>query len=178
MAIKSLLPEHESLRHKSLDIALREKTVGHRDGLDVLKTVHDPLACPESMLPWLAMILQPPFWSESMSVYDKRRALASAKELRRHKGTPYAVRLAMESVGLDARVEEWYEYGSTPGMFRVVVDTVGAEYDDASMAMAETMIDRVKRASAHLEEIQVQAGVAAAQLYVGGFIHIYEKGEL
>ena len=178
MAIKSLLPEHESLRHKSLDIALREQLTEHRDGLDVLKTVHDPFNCPESMLPWLAMILQPPFWSDAMSVYDKRRALASARELRRHKGTPYAVRLAMDAVGLDARVEEWYEYGSSPGMFRVVVDTVGAEYDDTSIQIAETMINRVKRASAHLEEIQVQASVSAAQLYVGGFIHIYEKGEL
>jgi len=98
--------------------------------------------------------------------------------MRRHKGTPYAIKLAMATVGLDARVEEWYEYGGEEGMYRVIIDTIGAEYDDATMQMADMMVNGVTRASAHLETIQVQASVDAAQLFIGGFVHIYEKVEL
>lgn len=178
MVTKTLLPLHEPSRLKSIDIAIREQMSDHRDGLDVLATILDPMNCPETMLPWLAAILRPPFWSETMTVFDKRRALANAKEMRRHKGTSYAIRLAMAAVGLDARVEQWYEYSGTPGNFRVVVDTVGAEYSDASLQLADELIESVKRASARLDEIQVQATVDPAQLYIGGFVHIYEKVEI
>ena len=178
MLIDTLLPAHESTRLKSIDIALREQIDEHRAGIDLLQTIRDPMTCPASMLPWLAAELRPPFWLESMTEFDKRRALASAKEMRRHKGTPYAIKLAMATVGLDARVEEWYEYGGEESMYRVIIDTIGAEYDDATMQMADMMINSVTRASAHLETIQVQAIVDAAQLFIGGFVHIYEKVEL
>ena len=55
----------------------------------------------------------------------RRELIKSAIELHRYKGTPWAVRRALELLGLRVDVQEWFDIGSAPYTFRVRVAVTG-----------------------------------------------------
>lgn len=56
-------------------------------------------------------------------IHDKKvNLIRNAYEIKRYKGTPYAVKKALELVGLTGVVQEWFEYGGAPYWFRINID--------------------------------------------------------
>lgn len=54
---------------------------------------------------------------------DKKvNLIRNAYEIKRYKGTPYAVEKALELVGLTGTIQEWFEYGGAPYWFRINID--------------------------------------------------------
>lgn len=69
---------------------------------------------PERLLDILAKDFRIEWWSQEMSVEDKRETLKSSWFVHRKLGTKGAVKRALSSVYAESDVSEWYEYGGVP----------------------------------------------------------------
>lgn len=109
-------------------------------------------------------------WEMSLEWYDpavdiesKRTTLKAATLLKEKAGTKWAVSEAVDAVyGVKPEISEWFEYEGEPGHFKAKVNA--AKSFDFSKVLAA--IEYVKRASAHLDEIEMMT-TEEAQLFVG-----------
>jgi phage tail P2-like protein len=124
----TLLPPTATPLAKALDI-LEERLFG----LPVDVITKDPATVEAGLLDHLA-------WENSVDVWDpdwpedvRRAMIARSDELHQTKGTPYAVRLALELCGASAELEEWWEDGvnGVPGTFQVTAYVTRNLYEDA-----------------------------------------------
>lgn len=73
----------------------------------------------------------------------------------RIKGTPWAVRTALESaLSVPADVEDWFTYGGKPYFFRVILDVTQAGMDEARMADALRIIRTAKNVRSWLDYVR------------------------
>ncbi len=127
----SLLPPNATATERSLAVATaRIGAVPHP-----LDTLWNPHACPEKILSWLAWALSVDDWNPDWPEKVQRQVIAAALKVHRYKGTPGAVRLAVEAMDYeDFRVTEWFEQNppGAPYTFSVDVDVIerGVEKDD------------------------------------------------
>lgn len=55
--------------------------------------------------------------------HDKKvNLIRNAYEIKRYKGTPYAIEKSLELVGLTGTIQEWFEYGGDPYWFKIIID--------------------------------------------------------
>ncbi|MCC5807244.1 MAG: phage tail protein I [Opitutales bacterium] len=66
----------------------------------------DPWTCPAHLLPWLAWALRVDQWEPEWSTATKRSRIAAAIAAHRRKGTPWAVKRALEPYGSGEVIEE------------------------------------------------------------------------
>lgn len=104
----------------------------------VISTIWNPWQCPAELLPWLAWALSVDVWDDNWSEIQKRREIAAAPEIHRQKGTRRAVSLALQGLGLDFDLVEWWqpEPVRRRGTFRVRIENT-----DASGIPDKTIID-------------------------------------
>ena len=103
--IDSLLPPNATKLERDLETLL-----AHSNDLPVaIKTLWDPWTCPVSLLPWLAWANSVDDWQESWPDAVKRRVIADAFDVHRYKGTPYSVQKALDSLGVQTDILEWWE---------------------------------------------------------------------
>ena len=76
----------------------------------------------ESLLDLLAWQFHVEGYELAQTIEEKRDLVKNAIELHKHKGTKYAVQKALESVGIEGNIEEWFEYGGKPYLFRITTD--------------------------------------------------------
>jgi phage tail P2-like protein len=171
----SLLPLNESTRLKAISIAIREEFARIFARIETIKPISSPLACPIEYLSAHKADRRPLIWNETLTEHQKRNLLASAPLVRLRAGTIGVVLQALESFGLNAHIEEWDVFEGEPATFRVVIDTVGSNYDDATLAQLERLINAAKRLSSHLIDIQVQASIDSLSIYIGGLDQAFEK---
>ena len=90
---------------------------------------------------------------------DARRALIkSAIDLHRHKGTPYAISLALTLRGLSGRSVEWFEYGGDPFHFRVKAKIPqGQAFSASDWDSLVAIVEEAKNVRSHFEGITLQA---------------------
>lgn len=58
-------------------------------------------------------------WERIETVEEKRKAIKSAIQLHRYKGTPWAVKHALKSIGHDSELKEWFQYNGNKYRFKV-----------------------------------------------------------
>ncbi|WP_022850649.1 phage tail protein I [Limisalsivibrio acetivorans] len=95
-------------------------------------------------LAWQFNLSGPEGWSLALDVEPKRRLIKEAIELHRHKGTPYAVRRVLEILGLEGRIEEWFDYDGEPYTFRVHIDVSDRPYTEELDAKLDELITALK----------------------------------
>lgn len=125
--------------------------------------------CPETVLDALAVSWKVDWYDTTYPVEKKRSIIRNSMAVRRYMGTAWSTRRALNDVWADSSIEEWFQYGGTPGCFRVICNIT----DPSVTADLETIRGNVllyKRESAHLESINfmVQRGIqigAAAKAY-------------
>ena len=61
-------------------------------------------------------------WLLADTLAKKVNLIRNAYTIQKYKGTPYAVKKALEIVGLAGTVSEWFEYGGQPYWFRIEID--------------------------------------------------------
>lgn len=97
-------------------------------------------------------------WNAALTDESRRTLIKSAIELHRYKGTPYAVRLAIEQMGLSGRPVEWFDYGGNPFHFKISAKIpVGRAFTDADW---QTLLDRIedaKNVRSRLEGVTLSA---------------------
>ena len=78
-------------------------------------------------------------WNLAGTETARRALLKRAIELHRHKGTPWAVRTALETaLRTEATIKEWFNYGGKPYFFRVRLDVFRVRLDVSNLGLDES----------------------------------------
>jgi phage tail P2-like protein len=78
----------------------------------------------ESVLPFLAWQFHIEGYDQAQTIQEKRNLIKNAIELHRYKGTPYAIKKVFQALGLDASLQEWFDYNGDPYRFKVFVRNI------------------------------------------------------
>ena len=86
-----------------------------------------------------------------------RGLIKQAIELHRYKGTPWAVRTALDIFGGGAKVVEWWQDApqGTPYTFRVEMEVLDQGLDDAAWDAMLRVIEATKNVRSHLDALQL-----------------------
>ena len=161
--MSDLLPPNATSAERAVDSAsarLDELPVALRD-------LWNPWRCPPALLPWLAWALGVEAWDPDWPEPTRRRFCAEAFEVHREKGTVAAIRRVLDLIGAVYEYTEGPDGGLDPLRAKVAIlnseSIVLDGIDDVRAAL-----DRVKRASVHLE-IEIRAGFRARTHMAAGF---------
>ncbi len=149
----SLLPHSSTQLERDLEKLL----AGACDMPLHIRQLWDPVTCPAALLPWLAWANSVDDWQESWPERVKRNVIAAAFDVHRYKATPYALRAALDALGIKTEVVEWWEPQGTgvPGTQTVTALLNDNITDDGGLINAEMLrmisrtIYKTKRASIH-----------------------------
>lgn len=173
--LPTILKPNATLHDRALEQAIR---TGKPD-LTPIATLMNPDTCPMHLLGWLAWSLSVDVWDPDWSETTKRSVLRASLEVHRKKGTVGSVRRALEGIGFEADIREWFEVDGVelaraPGTFEVISifpedADLGADGLARSVDAAKRVIDATKPVSAHYSFRIVQQITAATRLGASGF---------
>ena len=115
---RSRLPSHYTDREHILD-AFRSELFAEelREIPQQARTCRDPQMCDERFLDVLAVEFTTDFWNDRLSVQEKRNLLENTIYLKRIKGTVRAVKLVLESLGIEATIKEGMNLAIADGSY-------------------------------------------------------------
>ena len=97
-------------------------------------------------------------WNLAQTESARRALLKQAIELHRHKGTPWSVRHALETVlGCSTEVPEWFAYGGDAHFFRVLMDVTGAAFSEEMAIDSLRLIQEYKNVRSWLEYLRTHS---------------------
>jgi len=158
--MSDLLPPNATDQERALSNA-----TARMGDIDVpIDTLWDPESCPVSTLPWLAWALSVDVWDTTWSEAQKRATIAAAVQVHRIKGTRGAVVKAIDALGYDVAVVEWFEEGEDgdPFTFRLDVSVDSQGVDEALYSSLEKVAARTKNTRSHLSGISVSSLVSGS----------------
>ena len=79
---------------------------------------------PEEVLDTLGWQFHIEGYDQAQTIQEKRNLIKHAIELHRHKGTPYAIKKVFQALGLEATLQEWFDYNGDPYKFKMLVKSV------------------------------------------------------
>ena len=135
---------------------------------------------PEKVLDLLAWQWHVDFYRPlGMDIDTKRRLIRESIAWHRIKGTPAAVEKVLAAAFVESWVEEWYEYGGSPGYFRVTISDVITDPEEQANILAA--INSAKNERSWLEALryllvlkdELSASDLLALLEETGFIERY-----
>ena len=132
-------------------------------------------ALAEAVLDELAWQMHIDWYDSTVDIAVKRQLIKDSIRIHRYRGTPYAVEELIKTFFGDGYVQEWFEYGGEPGMFKVITSNASVTSDLAVQFIK--VLDSVKRKSAHLEEIIISLS-GEMELYFAGIVHTGDNLEI
>lgn len=110
---ESLLPPNAIAQERTL-----EDVVGQGTDLPIpIRDLWKPKSCPAELLPWLAWALSVDEWDSDWPDSIKRSVIEQSVAIHRKKGTVHAVRRALEILGVQVELREWFEQKGEPHTF-------------------------------------------------------------
>jgi phage tail P2-like protein len=113
MSDESLLPPNAATQEITLESVIEPGT----DLPIPIRDLWKPDTCPASLLPWLAWALSVDEWDSDWPEAIKRSVIAQSVSIHRKKGTVHAVRRALEILGVQVELREWFEQNAAPHTF-------------------------------------------------------------
>ncbi len=122
---------------------------------------------PEEIVDLLAVELRAQYYDTSLPVEDKREAVKKALPWHCKAGTVAAVKELTNFIwkSSSATVQEWFDYGSDPYLFRIMLDTDMCMDEEKIEAFIAAMW-KVKNTRSHLESITFRRRIDHKQ-YIG-----------
>lgn len=109
---------------------------------------------PEKIVDLLAVELRTQYYDEDISLAEKRSLVKSTLSWYCKAGTPAAMQELIQIVfGNQSTVEEWWQYGGDPYMFKIIVDDQESLLTKEKWDKVVKSIHYVKNARSHLESI-------------------------
>lgn len=150
--MSSLLPNNATSLERSLvQVAALNTPVPIRE-------LWNPDTCPITLLPWLAWAVSVDDWDADWPEEVKRQAVRQSFDYHRVKGTAGAVRRAVDLLGAEVAIREWFETGGTPHTFRLLVNASATfinrpltPVDDAYLDRLRHAVDNAKPARSHYD---------------------------
>lgn len=116
-------------------------------------------------LAWELNIL---WYNPAASLEVRRSVIKNSDKVYKHLGTKWAVQNVIHSYFGDGTVEEWWQYDGQPGHFRIM--TANQELEAEKLSECVNIVNKVKRASAKLDEIIITAS-GKAIVHIGAAVH-------
>lgn len=150
--ISQILPEYISgwAGVQALSFALYravEKLMGYCGNIGVFAVID---MAPDYVLDMLALDLNTQHYDNSLQIQSKRELIKNTMVWYRGAGTPEAVEKLINAVFGDGRVEEWFQYGGKPYMFRILTN---ADSRPEAIEEFEKLIRKVKNMRSHIESV-------------------------
>ncbi|NOU49491.1 phage tail protein I [Pseudoalteromonas sp. JBTF-M23] len=166
--LPKLLPSNASKLQQALTQLLT-----YPDQTQLLHDIWHPQKCPAQLLPWLAWSLSVDDWHDAWSEKNKRQVIADAFEVHRYKATPYALEKALDSLGIETDIQEWWQSEDAQRGTVVVQALVNQNLDTnaqglltkAMLQQVKRIVETAKRASVHVE---VQLGISLKEQFGTG----------
>lgn len=138
----------------------------------ILRTLWDPEECPLELLPWLAWAWSADEWSTEWTERQMRDTVKNAIQVQSVKGTIGSVRTALAALGIEIRVQEWFNQTppGDPYTFSVHVETDQTPANQADMLKAVSLINATKNLRSHLQTIFVSAR-SVSRVHVAAVCH-------
>ncbi len=157
---------------KVLDAVFRER---QKKELEAVRKVFVYTAidsAPENILDILAVQFKVDWYRDDYPIETKRRIIKTAMEVRRYCGTEWAVKQAISAIYPNSEIVEWYDYGGTPGHWRLRVNiTENADISYYTIKRMEKLLGYARRCTAHLEGISYLIFNSDAHSYIGTGYH-------
>ncbi|MDH0435558.1 phage tail protein I [Aeromonas caviae] len=144
--------------------------------VEVLRTLLDPHTCPAWRLPSLAAERSVDRWDENWPEATKRKVIANAPFVHRHKGTVGAIRRAVEPLGYLIRVLHWYQENpnAEPGTFKLDVGVLDTGITEQMYAELERLIDDAKPLTRHMTGLAISMETQG-QIYLGAACYLGDE---
>lgn len=105
---------------------------------------------PEGVIDLLASELRTQYYRSTLDIDTKRRLVKNTLIWYMSAGTPQAVEDLIATIFGEGQVEEWFQYGGNPYMFRVITN---AESSLDAITKFENLIKKVKNIRSHIEYV-------------------------
>jgi phage tail P2-like protein len=175
----SLLPLNRSQLEIAIEQALTSEQISTHDHIKTMQSISSPFLAPTEFLPWLAWSVSVDEWNSNWVESVKREVIAQSRTLHTHKGSVWAVKKALESVGYGANSEiiegaevrhydgtlfadgSAYFEGESWAKYSINVDLGESQgISVGASANARSVIERVAPARCHLTDIGWKSDIA------------------
>lgn len=117
-------------------------------------------------------------WRYARNDQERRALIKRASELHQFKGTPWAVEQVLQTLNLQGKVTEWFEYGGLPYHFRVDITLTARGLDGENFNALVDLINEYKNKRSRLQALTVTLvteapGFIASALLCGESTTIY-----
>ena len=128
-----------------------------------------PTTCPASHLPWLAWAFSVDEWDTTWSDAQKRAVIRAAFGIHQHKGTVAALRTALDTMGYDIELLEWYQESppAIPYTFGITAELPDRPITPGLWAEIKATALAAKNARSHLRYVRLRRTLSG-KVYVGG----------
>ncbi|ECJ8612189.1 phage tail protein I [Salmonella enterica] len=120
-----------------------------------LRTLWDPQQCPLPLLPYLAWTFSVDRWDDNWPEQVKRDVISASFSVHRIKGTRAAIRDAIEPLGYNTMITEWWENGGEPGTFTLEVSVIDHGVTPEMQLEIERLVQDVKPVSRHIADLRI-----------------------
>lgn len=150
--MKSLLPPNATdLEKKLADVG------ADAFNLPSIKLAKDVDHAPSDFLAYLAWERQVNYWRDEWPDALKRHIINQAIPQHKIKGTPAAIKRALEPFGFQVELIEWFqmEPPGKPGTFALELDLVGKELSEETYHEVNRLVEDSKAATRHVSNVQI-----------------------
>ena len=148
----SLLPPN------STELERKLAEVG-KDAFDLpsIRIIKDIDHVPSQFLPFIAWQKSVGYWDENWQEALKRKVIKESRALHRLKGTPAAIKRALEPFGYEVNLIEWFKAvpNLVQGTFNLELNVIGKSLNAETYAEINRLVSESKAASRHLANLTV-----------------------
>ena len=112
---------------------------------------------PSQFLPFIAWQKSVDYWDNNWQEELKRKVIKESRDLHRLKGTPTAIKKALEPFGYEVTLIEWFkaEPNLVPGTFNLELNVIGKSLNAETYSEINRLVSESKAASRHLANLTV-----------------------
>ena len=165
MSSISLLPQFEDIKLKTVDLSYDERIEKLKEELQVISTLANPKLANEDFLPYLAHNYQVDFWSNDLTLDEKRAIIDFSINLHRKKGTLSALKAVLKRLNIDVTFYEWFEYEGLPYHFKIDVDFLNRPVEDKDIKLIEEFVEIYKNTKSILEILNINLKTNVQEKY-------------
>lgn len=172
---KDLLPSNATPFERNLSL-MSERIF---DVPIIVKQVWNANEAPVDVLPWLAWALSVDEWDTNWTEAQKRNVIRQAPTIQKIKGTLGAVEFQLASVGIDVRVQEWFNQvpEGEPGTYILHVNVDQYPLNQETLQKIIALIESSKNIRSHMATAKINVkteahGYAAAVSRTGMNIRV------
>lgn len=125
--------------------------------LPSIRVIKDIDHVPSQFLPFIAWQKSVDYWDENWQEALKRKVIKESRDLHRLKGTPAAIKKALEPFGYEVTLIEWFnaEPNLVPGTFNLELNVIGKSLNVETYSEINRLVSESKAASRHLANLTV-----------------------